>query len=821
MQQIHTSPVKSSNTAHTQPICYHCHDTCNNDRLYLEDKFFCCNGCKMVYEILNANNLCTYYTLDPSAGKSLKEKKTIPLFTYLDDPDVQEKLLTFRSDSVAQIEFYIPQMHCVSCIWLLEHLSKLDAGVTHARVNFYKKKVHIQYDPRLTTLSKIATTLDAIGYKPEINLADIEGTKPSSASKKLSMQIAVAGFAVGNIMLFSFPEYVGMDADHFRLYANVFGYLSIVLALPVLLYSARDYFISAYQGILHRRLNIEIPLCLALLSLFLRSVWEITTHTGAGYLDSFAGLTFLLLIGKWFQQKTWNQLSFERNYKSYFPVSALRKEGQTETSVSINRLVPGDIIVVKSQEIIPADGLLLKGSALIDYSFITGESVPVLVNSGERIFAGGKQMGASIELTLTHPASQSHLTLLWNNEAFKRTNTPDGSVRSLADQAGWFFSWVILLVGGSALGYWWLVRGDIPTAINAFTAVMIVACPCTIALSIPFTMGNILRILGQHRFYLKNNEAVEALSAFNAVAFDKTGTISSLNQERIAFVGLTLDEMAKTLIKSLTYHSTHPLSRKICATMPDIKKEAVDQFEEIPGHGISGIVLNHRVKVGSASFVGVKDNQKTGVFVAIDDLILGYFDIKSQYRHGLQSVLDFFRTTKKGSKIKQKSPNSIYLLSGDQDQETVALAPFFPDKTMMHFRLSPQEKLDFVKKLQEKGQNVLFLGDGLNDAGALRQSNMGIVVSENTNNFTPASDAILDARAFEQLPQFIQLAQSGVSIVQYSYGVAVLYNIIGLSYAVGGHLSPLVAAILMPISSVSIVLFGVGMGNLKAKRLKL
>jgi Cu+-exporting ATPase len=771
----------------------------------------------MVFEILNANNLCTYYTLDPTAGKSLKDKKSIPLFTYLDDPEVQEKLLTFRSDSVAQIEFYIPQMHCVSCIWLLEHLSKLDHGVTHARVNFYKKKVHIQYNPRLTTLSKIAAILTNIGYKPEINLADIEDVKPSSASKKLSLQIAVAGFAVGNIMLFSFPEYVGMDADHFRLYANVFGYLSLVLALPVLLFSARDYFMAAYQGILHRRLNIEIPLCLALLSLFLRSVWEITTHTGAGYLDSFAGLTFLLLIGKWFQQKTWNQLSFERNYKSYFPVSALRKEGQTETAVSINRLVPGDIIVVKSQEIIPADGLLLKGSALIDYSFITGESVPVLVNSGERIFAGGKQMGASIELSLTHPASQSHLTQLWNNEAFKRTDTPNGSVRSLADQAGWFFSWVILLVGGSALGYWWLVRGDVPTAINAFTAVMIVACPCTIALSIPFTMGNILRILGRHRFYLKNNEAVEALSAFDAVAFDKTGTISSLSQEHIAFVGLELDQTAKTLIKSLTYHSTHPLSRKICANIPDIKVAAVDQFEEIPGYGISGVVLNHRVKVGSASFVGVKNHQKSGVFVAIDDLILGYFDIKNQYRHGLQSVLEFFRKTQKV----QKATTPIYLLSGDQDQEMVALLPFFPDKNTMHFQLNPQEKLDFIKNLQEKGQNILFLGDGLNDAGALRQSNMGIVVSENTNNFTPASDAILDARAFEQLPQFIQLAKSGVTIVQYSYGVAVLYNIIGLSYAVGGHLSPLVAAILMPISSVSIVLFGVGMGNLKAKRLKL
>ena len=775
----------------------------------------------MVFEILNTNNLCTYYTLDPDAGKSLKDKKSIPLFTYLDDPEVQERLLTFRSDSVAQIEFYIPQMHCVSCIWLLEHLSKLDNGVTQARVNFYKKKVHIQYNPQITTLSKIATTLDTIGYKPEINLADIEGAKPSSASKKLSMQIAVAGFAVGNIMLFSFPEYVGMDAEHFRLYANVFGYLSIALALPVLLFSARDYFISAYQGILHRRLNIEIPLCLALLSLFLRSVWEITTHTGAGYLDSFAGLTYLLLIGKWFQQHTWNQLSFERNYKSYFPVSALRKDGPTETSVAINRLVPGDIIVVKSQEIIPADGLLLKGSAQIDYSFITGESVPVMVNSGERIFAGGKQMGASIELSLTHPASQSHLTLLWNNEAFKRTNTPTGSVRSLADQAGWFFSWVILLVGGSALGYWWLVRGDIPTAINAFTAVMIVACPCTIALSIPFTMGNILRILGRNRFYLKNNEAVEALSAFNAVAFDKTGTISSLSQEDMTFQGSDLDETTQILIKSLTYHSTHPLSRKICATMPEVKTAAVDQFKEIPGHGISGVVLNYPIKVGSAGFVGAKNTQKSGVFVAVDDLVLGYFDIENHYRHGLQSVLEFFRKIKNGYKDRQKAPHPIYLLSGDQDQETVALAPFFPDKNTMHFHLSPQEKLDFIKKLQEKGQNVLFLGDGLNDAGALRQSNMGIVVSENTNNFTPASDAILDARAFEQLPRFIQLARSGVSIVQYSYGVAVLYNIIGLTYAVSGHLSPLVAAILMPISSVSIVLFGVGMGNLKAKKLNL
>jgi len=802
----------------------------------------------MVYEILNTHQLCEFYDLDKNAGQSLKNQRFAKNYAYLDDGEVREKLIEFQNGTTVQVTFYLPQMHCVSCIWLLENLFKLDAGVTHSKVNFLKKTTTIQFNSEQTSLRKLATLLASIGYAPDINLGDVEGQKPPVMSRRLAAQLAVAGFAFGNVMLFSFPEYVGMTRETDSWFSAAFGYLSILISLPVLLYSERDYYVSAWQGLRNRQLNIDIPLCLAFLSLFGRSVYEILTHTGAGYLDSFAGLTFLMLIGKWFQQHVWHQLSFERDYKSYFPVAATVRSGDEETSVPVSRLVPGDIILVRSQEVIPADGILLKGSARVDYSFVTGESEPVPVQNGERIFAGGKQMGESIEIALTRRVAQSHLTKLWNNEAFK-TNAK-GQVTQLADAAGRYFTYLILVFGFGAFGYWWLIRGDMPTAINAFTAVMIVACPCNIALSIPFTLGNILRILGRHRFYLKNIRVVEAFAKINAVVFDKTGTITHVAQQEMRFLGQPLGYAEKIAIRSLVRHSAHPLSRQIFESMPEVPTESPAQFEEIPGLGIRGVVKGREMKIGSQKFVstgnlvgfqnlrGLDSKEGSGVFISINGELLGHYEVKSHFRSGLAQVLAFFSPMSNlqapaspsfakataGKSVQRPTsnvqrPSSIFLLSGDQDKEAAALAPFFPDSDTMLFNRSPQDKLEFVKNLQRHGQHVMMLGDGLNDAGALRQSDLGIVVAENTNNFTPACDAILHADEFERLPQFVQLARQGVKIVNYSYVVALTYNGIGLSFAVAGVLSPLVAAILMPISSVSVVLFGVGMSNWAARRL--
>ena len=799
--------------------CAHCQDICPDRRLRSGDQYFCCSGCQLVYEILHTHDLCAFYSLDQHAGQSLKGQNLAKNYAYLDDPDIVAKLLEFQQGQTAQVTFYLPQMHCVSCIWLLENLGRLDAGVTHARVNFLQKTTTIQFHTHKTSLRQLAALLSTIGYAPDINLGDVEGRKSPALSRRLASQLGVAGFAFGNVMLFSFPDYLGMDRATDAWFSTAFGYLSLVLALPVLLFSARDYFVSAGQGLRNRQLNIDVPLCLALLALFGRSVWEIGTQAGAGYLDSFTGLTFLLLIGKWFQQSVWHQLAFERDYRSYFPVAATVRRDDVETSVPVSRLVPGDIIVVRNQEIIPADGILLKAAARVDYSFVTGESEAVLVQSGERIFAGGKSSGAGIEIALTRRVAQSHLTQLWNNEAFK--TTAKGQVTQLADAAGRYFTGLILAFGGGAFAYWWLLRGDLPTAMNAFTAVMIVACPCTVALAIPFTLGNILRILGRHRFYLKNIRVVEAFAGITAVVFDKTGTITQGTADGLQWMGdgERLDYGEQVAVRSLVRHSAHPLSRRIFAFMPDVPTETVINFEEIPGLGIRGVVQGRAVKIGSAAFVQAAPH-RAGVFVEIDGQVWGHFKVKSRFRDGLAQVLAYFRTTtprrfQKPTRCKE----AVYLLSGDRDHEAAALASFFPHADTMQFDRSPQDKLDFIKNLQQQGRRVLMLGDGLNDAGALRQSDLGIVVAENTNNFTPACDAILHADEFARLPQLVRLARKGVTIVHYSYVIALIYNAIGLSFAITGTLSPLVAAVLMPLSSVSIVLFGVGMGNWAARSL--
>jgi P-type Cu+ transporter len=805
-------PADTATSAH----CFHCNEACPNGHatpFRIEEKLFCCEGCKLVYEILNTHNLCDFYTTSPR----LEAVKTRPpaagkSYAYLDDDDIRQRLIEFEQGDTAQVTFYIAQMHCASCIWLLEHLANLDEGVTHARVNFLKKTVTIQFNTGQTSLRKLATLLHTIGYAPDINLNDVEGTSKPATSRRLAYQIGVAGFAFGNVMLFSFPEYVGMTREVDPWFSRVFGGLSILIALPVLLYSAQDYFISAWQGLRQRRLNIDVPLCLALLSLFGRSIWEIGTQTGAGYLDSFTGLTLLLLTGKWFQQRVWHQMSFERDFKSYFPVAATVRQGDQEGSVPVHRLVPGDIIVVRHQEVIPADGILTNGDAYIDYSFVTGESEPVRVGRGEKIFAGGKQMGALIEVSLTRRVAQSHLTQLWNNEAFKPT--AKGQVTRLADAAGRYFTWLILVFGLGAVLYWGVWRGDAATAINCFTAVMIVACPCNIALSVPFTLGNIVRIMGKNQMYLKNIGVIEALAAVDTVIFDKTGTITEVagrqGQWRQA-MDWTWDE--KIAIRSVVRQSNHPLSRQIYMAMPDVPVHMPEQYREITGQGIMGIINGSKVRVGTHTFVkedvsGEATEGVGGVWVGIDGRVRGCFDTQTRFRTGLAQVLDFFRA----------KTASVWLLSGDHKHPNAELRSYFPDDKAIRMGQSPQDKLDFVRTLQQSGQKVMMLGDGLNDAGALRQSDVGVVIAEDTNNFTPACDAIVAASEFQRIPDMIRLARSGVRIVQYSYIVALTYNAIGLSFAVAGHLSPLVAAVLMPASSISIVLFGTGLGNWAARK---
>ncbi|MEZ4961807.1 MAG: heavy metal translocating P-type ATPase metal-binding domain-containing protein [Saprospiraceae bacterium] len=806
-------PVEKS-----EAVCYHCRlpvdDGSGVQAVKFDDKVFCCEGCKTVFEILNANDLCAFYDLDQRPGISLKGRRQAH-YAWLDEPDLRDKLLNFSDGKQSRTTFYLPQIHCASCLWLLENLYKLSPGIKSSKVNFLKKEVYITFANETVSLRQVVELLASIGYAPEINLGSLDQAVKKPVAKRLIYQLGLAGFAFGNIMLLSFPEYLGLDASD-NWFRQLFGYLNILLATPVVFYSGGDYLKGAWHSLRTWSPGIDIPLALGITVLYARSVFEIITSTGGGYLDSLAGLVFFLLIGKWFQQVTYHRISFDRDYRSYFPVSATRiLPGGGEEASSLDSLRAGDTILVRHGELIPADGILTKGNARVDYSFVTGEAEPVDRNLNEKLYAGGRQVAEAIEIVLTKKVSQSYLTQLWNDDTFKKEKL-EGTSR-LADQVSRWFTLIVLTVAFGTLAYWW--PKDVQVAINAFTAVLIIACPCAAALNVPFTLGNAVRILARLGFYIKNTNVIEALHGVRTVVFDKTGTLTSSNGNGIAYLGETLTKTEQAGVSALARQSSHPLSRQLAALESQSGvKLAVENFEEKTGQGIEGRVGEDLLRLGSRSFIlpgreeNLSEEKKSGVYLEINGKPRGHFIFNHHYRQQVWDVLAWFRQRYK-----------VFLLSGDNEGEQHYLAPKFgangQGEKCLFFNQSPHDKLAFVKNLQSESQKVLMLGDGLNDAGALRQSDIGIAVSEDTNNFTPACDAILDARYFSKLPAFLAFAKKSIHVVYAGWALAVVYNVVGLSFATQGNLSPVVAAILMPLSSLTIVLFGTGLTTLLAPKM--
>jgi P-type Cu+ transporter len=789
--------------------CYHCGDECKDRSIFIEEKIFCCNGCKTVYEILNQNNLCNYYSFDKPPGKSLREFQTKE-YDYLNDENIIKQLISFGNDKINIVTFSIPNMHCSSCIWLLENLYKLNEGINHSEVNFLKKELTVRFNHKKISLKDIVKLLASIGYEPQIQLDSLEKKKSAASNKKLYYKIGIAGFCFGNIMLFSFPEYLSINfTDIF--FKQFFGYLNLFLALPVFFYSSSDYFISAYKGLKKKIINIDFPISLGILVLSARSAIEILTHSGAGYFDSMTGLVFFLLIGKLFQEKTYQSINFERNYKSYFPLSVTVKKNKEEISKPVSNLIVGDRIIIRNKEIIPADSILFNGNGNIDYSFVTGESKPVSKVMGELIYAGGRQLGESLELEVVKEVSQSYLTQLWNNDTFKKKE--ESNFTTISNHVSKYFTIVVLLIASISFLIWFSI--NLGTALNVFTAVLIVACPCALALSTPFTLGNALRIFGKNKFYLKNTSSIEELSKVDEIVFDKTGTLTKINSSEINYSGKGLNNFQQEMIKFLVGNSTHPLSRRIYSYLKGEEKFDIENFNEINGEGIEGIILGNKIKAGSKDFVSnqsklyyEKQNDKgTRVYLSFNDEVIGYFNFFNEYRKGIREVLN---------SLSQKY--SINLLSGDNDSEKEKLIEYLGKKAKLFFHQSPQNKLDFIKKLQDEGKKILMVGDGLNDAGALSQSNVGIAVTEDSNNFSPACNAILDAAQIHRLYDFIKFSRTSIKIILISFGISFAYNLAGLSFAVMGMLSPIVAAILMPVSSISVVVFATLSTNLIAKK---
>ncbi|PQJ32344.1 ATPase [Nonlabens arenilitoris] len=790
--------------------CFHCGDPCIEQTIAHDEKKFCCNGCKLVYEILSDNDLGNYYNIENNPGTSPSFSKD--KFNFLENEEIVQKLLEFNEQDVQVVQLSIPSIHCSSCIWVLENLQRIHHGVKSSQVDFPKKTVRVTFNSNELELKALAILLASIGYEPYISLDDYE-EKDKKVDRSLIYKLGVAGFAFGNVMFLSFPEYFEVQEFWLDQFKGLFRWMMFAFSLPVVFYAGIDYLKSAYKGIKSGVLNIDIPIALGIVVLFVRSTIEIVFDLGTGFLDSLTGLVFFLLLGRFFQQRTYAYLSFDRDFKSYFPIAVtrlLKKDGLVdEDQVPIYKIEKGDRLLIRSGEILPVDAVLLSDKASMDYSFVTGESDHITKYLGEVLYAGGRQQSGLIEVEAIKNVEQSYLTSLWSNDVFKKKR--HSSFQTLVDRISKKFTVTIITIAVIGAFIWLFINPLI--AINVFTAVLIVACPCAIALSTPFTMGNMLRIYGHMGLYLKESVIIERMSQIDTIVFDKTGTITTSSSSQIEYQGDPLNEFEEKNLASTLRGSNHPLSR---ALYNELKKNdilpALDDFKEVAGKGLISRIDKEVIKVGSPSFtasqIAQNEHVETAVHINFNQQYKGKYTFKNKYRTGVDTL---FKRLSKHYKL--------HVVSGDNAGEKKHLKELLPSDVILKFNQQPEQKLNYIKDLQSQGARVMMVGDGLNDAGALAQSDVGISIAENVNVFTPACDAIMDASIIDRMDDVITLSRKAVNIINWCFILSLFYNLIGISIALSGNLTPVMAAVLMPLSSLSVVVFTTVMTNYLGRKI--
>ncbi|MEG0187545.1 MAG: heavy metal translocating P-type ATPase metal-binding domain-containing protein, partial [Algoriella sp.] len=765
--------------------------------IQFDEKAFCCQGCKTVYEILNVNDLKDYYDLNRNAGVR-PDAKSNHQFDFLNTKEIFDKVVDFSDDGITVVSFYVPVMHCTSCVWLLESLNTINPNIISSNVNFTQKTVQVTFREEKLQLGDLARFITNLGYKPSINLKSLDKKKKNKVDRALVSKLVIAGFCFGNIMLLSFPEYVEVFGEVKEQWLDenkgYFRWLMFALSLPVFFYSSTDYFVSAWQGIKNKYINIDVPIALGIIVIMFKSTYDIIFDISPGYFDTLAMLLFLMLTGKCFQQQTMQALAFDRDYKSFYPIAVAKMIDGHEQPILLSELTKGDRILIRNEEIIPADAILMKGEAMIDNSFVTGESRLIPKKAGDKIFAGGKQSGHAIELEIISDVNQSYLTQLWNNDAFQKE---ESELNELTNKISHYFTIIILFITLISAIYWYF--HDASIILEVVTSILIIACPCALGLSSPFILGHMMRIFGNKKFYVKNTSTVERMERITDIVFDKTGTITESDEAQVKYEGKELSEYQKQLVKALIRNSNHPLSRTLYKKINVDDHLPINNYEEVVGKGQQAVVDGHDVKVGSRSFTNAIFNEnslnQSQVFISIDGEVFGKFVYTNRYRKGLDELL------------KQLDMYQLHILSGDNDSEKEYLETIFPVNAKLIFNQSPADKLEYIKALENDGKKVMMLGDGLNDAGALKQSTVGISISEDINSFSPSCDGILDAKSFKAIPNFLKLSKTTMKFVKIAFVISFLYNIVGLSFAVTGYLQPVVAAILMPISSISVLIF--------------
>ena len=701
-----------------------------------------------------------------------------------------EGIAAARQEKPARIMISLPGAHCAACISAVERELSSVPGVTDARVNLTLKRVAVEASQDVAVEDLIAR-LNAINYEAyELDPGTLSATETDKAGRNLVTRLGVAGFAMMNVMLLSISVWSGAE-DATR---DMFHWISALITLPTIAFSAQPFFKSALGALSAWRLNMDVPISLAILLAVVTSLWETSLSGEHAYFDAALALTFFLLAGRYLDHRTRAIARSAAEELSALEVPrALRISDGGEEMVNVTDLRVGDIVLVRPGGRMPVDGVIVEGTSELDRSLLTGETLPVLAEPGQEVSAGEVNLTGPLQIRATAVGADSSLHRMADLVAIAESGR--SRYTSLADKAAKLYAPGVHILSALAFVGWYIYTWDMRTALNIAAAVLIITCPCALGLAVPAVTTAASGRLFRKGLLIKHETALERLAQVDTVVFDKTGTLTSGTPELTNIVEIPRD-VAKIAL-ALAQGSSHPLATAITQTLRDtgIEPAPVSDITEVPGYGTNGIHKGREVRLGRASWTGATPSETTATFLLIEGEAPVSFEFSDRLRDGAEEAV----------KGLIDSGKQVHLISGDTTPAVSALAQRLGIENWVAEAL-PADKANKIQAMTANGAKVLMVGDGLNDTAALAAAHVSVSPASALDAARVASDIVLLGGDLSPIASACVTATKATKRIRENFRIATVYNIIAVPLAVAGMATPLIAALAMSSSSITVSL---------------
>lgn len=691
----------------------------------------------------------------------------------------------------ARLALSLPTIHCQACISKVERGLNAHPGIHSARVNLTLKRALIEADPEVRA-DDLIPVLEGLGFEAhELDLATLAATQSDRAGRDLLMRLAVAGFASMNVMLLSISVWSGAS-DATR---DMFHWISAAIAFPAVIFAGKPFFINAWSALRVGRLNMDVPIVLALALALITSLWETSLSGEHAYFDAALTLTFFLLAGRYLDYRTRAVARSAAEELAALEVPrAIRMEDEAEVEVAVSELAIGDLILVRPGGRMPVDGVIATGQSELDRSLLTGETLPVFAEPGTQVSAGEVNLTGPLVVRAEAVGEDTSLHRMADLVAIAESGR--SRYTSLADSAAKLYAPGVHILSALAFIGWYLYTYDLRMALNIAAAVLIITCPCALGLAVPAVTTAASGRLFKKGMLIKHSTALERLAGVDTVVFDKTGTLTAGTPQLENLDGFSRAELA--IVLALAEGSSHPLSRSLTAAAraAGIAPAEVTELQERPGFGTEGLYQGRTVRLGRAAWLGADQGSQTAAWLDTGDGTAPRgFLFHDALRPGAAEAVAQLHAAGK----------EVLLISGDTTAAVEDLAHRLGIQKWLAEAL-PQDKAARVQALSDQGRKVLMVGDGLNDTAALTAAHVSISPASALDAARVASDIVLLGQDLEPIAEACVVASKATKRIRENFRIATLYNVIAVPLAIAGFATPLIAALAMSSSSITVSL---------------